>query len=583
MKLTVIIALCMINEFVRSQSLQEIREAVLAARKYFILEARQNSEDTPMNWMANSGKIGSGFDTVAGSPVCYTGQCQMEGFRRALFRLVLNKRSKGSCIDIVIPQNVELDCLPSMQMSAKTETIATMTQLQDSTKRGYDASVSAEGFGNSLSYRFSHEIRSMIDTLVEHNSTIYFTRVTVTWARLFAFVPALQLSEAFHFVIENMPCCNESLELDHYIREFVIDYFGLTYVKDMLLGGIAQQQVTISDESRKKIQSNSVSTSHALEAKFAYAIFSASAKFGISDNVDRTQTETFKKYSHQSSITTLGGTPNILTIEEWAKTVPSNPTIVKFSLSNILDLLTPKRFPSDPDIRQKQYLVKKAHEKYINNPVFCYNNCSGHGTCIPSGYFGMGKCNCYLGRTGIDCATVLRIPSGVLTIGYSKDDCPKGFKHEIRLFGVYNYPVDPSGDNLKTLPGCSAVGDDTSVGPIGTLCGLDFLDMHIPCNGLYPIGEPCPPGFTKVIRTQYGLWPTTLWTCKKNVTDAFDFPGTLCGFQSTLNSMTQFGGSHVWCGGYDPGQGKCPPGFTHYQKRLPNELGGLTIYLCAKT
>jgi hypothetical protein len=33
-------------------------------------------------WLENSNKIGFGYNLLSGSPVCYTGECQMAGFTR---------------------------------------------------------------------------------------------------------------------------------------------------------------------------------------------------------------------------------------------------------------------------------------------------------------------------------------------------------------------------------------------------------------------------------------------------------------------------------------------------------------------
>ena len=564
-----------------AQSSNEIRDAKSRVRRYFQLLGRQEMGSN-MNWVPNSGKIGSGFDTLAGSPICYTGQCQMEGFRRPLFKLNMTKQAAGSCTGQMIPQHVDLDCLSSMQMTASTESISTLNQLQESTKKGLEVSASVGVFGNSLSYAYSSEIRSMVDTIVEKNSTVYFTRATITWARLSAFVPSLELSDAFVHVIENMPCCNDSIELEEYIREFIIDYFGLTYVKDLLLGGVAQQQIVVSEENRKKLQSNGFSQKHEVELKVAVFVFAAALKVGVKEEVDKTQIENFKKFSQQSSITTLGGTSHAQSIEEWTKTVPSNPTIIKFGIASLLELLTKRRFSADPDILAKRTLIRKVQERYLSSPIFCYKNCSQRGLCIPSGYFGFGQCRCNAGRSGIDCSTIVQLPTGLLTRPDSNNHCPTGSAPELLFLGIYNYPQPHAGD-LKNLPSCSLTTENMMFGPIGTLCGFIYFDLHIPCNGRDPASEPCPSTFSKLIWSQYGSYPTTLWTCQKNSTDAEDPPGTLCGFHSSISGMGGFSGSHILCAGYDPGRGKCPPDYSHFQTRASAWLASPLISFCARS
>lgn len=397
-----------------TQSTEDVKEAIIKVRR-FLLRATKRTTNADIEWLPNSGKIGAGYDLVTGSPVCYSGQCQMEGFRQLLFKLNITKRTEGSCTNKLIPQHVNLDCLSSTQITANTESISTVDQLMESTKRGIDVSFSVGTsfvfFSSSFSYSRSHETRSMIDTMVETNSTIYFTQATISWVRLSAFALFLELSDEFRYVIDNMPCCNQSDEIDEYIKEFIIDYFGIMYVKDLLLGGIAQQKIVISEEQRKKLETNGFTTSNEVEFKVAAgSIFSMSAKVGVTEQFDQTKLNTFKKFSQQSSITTLGGAPTMQSIEEWSKTIPANPTIIKFGVAPIIDLLTTRRFPHDPNITLKRDLIRRAQENYMGNQLFCYKNCSQHGSCVPTKYFAFGQCRCNPGWSGFDCSVTTAGP-----------------------------------------------------------------------------------------------------------------------------------------------------------------------------
>lgn len=409
-----------------AQSSEQVNEAKRRVHAYLLRTGRQDVRDQTA-WMQNSGKIGAGFDTVAGSPVCYTGFCQMEGFRRPIFKLNMTKHPEGTCTNKLIPHNVDLDCLPSMQMTASTESLSSLEQLRESTKRGIEVAAGIGVLGNSLSYLHSSETRSMVDTIIQTNSTVYFTQATISLARLSAFAPMLDLSDQFRYVIDNMPCCNESDEIIEYIQELVIDYFGLTYVKDLLLGGIAQQKTVISEENRKSLRENGFSNSNGAELKAAAFVFSASVKMAVSEQYDQSKLSTFNKFSQQSSITTLGGASNIQSLEEWSKTVPSNPTIIKFGIAPILDLLTRRRFPQDPNILLKRDLIRKSQDRYLVSPLFCYKSCSQHGSCIPSGYFGFGQCRCHAGWSGVDCSTITQLPTGLLANVYQDGTCPAGY------------------------------------------------------------------------------------------------------------------------------------------------------------
>jgi hypothetical protein len=220
-----------------------------------------------------------------------------------------------------------------MHVTAMTESISTLDQLKESIKKGIEFFVSASAFGNSFSYSHSTQTRSMIDKIIQMNSTVYFTQAIISQIRLSAFEPLLKLSDQFRDVIENMPCCNESNQLNRYIQKFIIDYFGLVYVKDLVLGGIVQQKIVISEENRKNLQENGFTTTNQAELKVAAAsVFSASTKLTTTEEFDQIKLNTFRKFSQQSNIITLGGATTMQSIEEWSKTVSSNPTIIKFRI-----------------------------------------------------------------------------------------------------------------------------------------------------------------------------------------------------------------------------------------------------------
>jgi hypothetical protein len=399
---------------INAQSRDDVNSAIIRVRRYLQQSSRLANDET--KWVQNSGKIGAGYDIITGSPVCYTGSCQMEGFRRPVFKLNVTKSPDGSCTSQLIPQNVDLDCLPSTQITANTESISTLDELKESTSRGIEVSASISSFGNSFSFSHSSETRSMINTIVQLNSSVCFTRAAITWVRLSAFEPLMELSDQFRYVIDNMPCCNQSDGLDQYIQEFIISYFGLAYVKDLLLGGFAQQKVVISQENKKNLRENGFTNTDRAELSVAAgALFSASTKLAMTEKYDQTKLNVFTKYSQQTSAITLGGSTNLQSIEEWSKTVPSNPIIVKFGISSILDLLTAKRFPKDTEIASKRRLLEISQERYMLSSLYCEKNCSQHGRCEPTGYFGLGQCLCDCGWIDKGCSTNATALVGLLT------------------------------------------------------------------------------------------------------------------------------------------------------------------------
>ena len=581
-KITLSTIECLVSHQLDAQSSDEVNAAIVRTRQYLQQSSRLALADET-KCLQNSGKIGSGYDMITGSPICYSGNCQMEGFRRSIFKLNFTKQPEGSCTSKLIPQNVDIDCLSSMQITATTESISTLDELKESTKKGMEVSASVGIFQNSFSYSHSTETRSIIDTVVPMNSTVYFTRATVSQIRLSVFEPLLELSDQFRYAITNMPCCEESSELEQYIDEFIIGYFGLAYIKDLLLGGIAQQTIIISEENRKNLRENGFTTTNQAELKIAAAaIFSASTKLTMTEEFNQTKLNNFKKFSQQSNIITLGGSTRVQPIEEWSETVAANPTIIKFSIAPLLNLLTTQRFSSDRAIESKKELIRKAQQKYANNSLFCYNNCSQKGSCQPTGYFGFGQCRCNSGWTGVDCSGKVRAPTGLLSNVYPNNTCPAGY-----TFGTHNLGPCPSGSRYiflgmcpatpRRIPTCSLTDTTTTVGASGTFCGIIFSSLNIPCDNYNPYSGPCPPGYSKFSWSSSEPGPNTLLTCQKGDMSLNDLPGTLCGFHSSLDS-----GDQVTCDGYYPNRGKCPSGYTLVQGTIPNGWVSSTLSLCIK-
>ena len=405
------------------------------------LESSSRSIDDRGNsqWLPNGDKSGRGYNPAQGSPVCYTGDCQMNGFARPIFRLNYTKRTVGSCVDLFIPENVDIDCLSSTDSTSSTEVISTLRQFQESITKGIeirtDASASFAGFSASFSYAHSQQTRSMVDTLVKESSTVLFTTLKISWVRLSLFEPKLQLSEDFRFVIENMPCCLFDAPVEEYVRMYIIGYFGYTYVNDLLLGGIAQQRTIITQSDRVNLQSNGWGESD--EASLAVAatqIFSAAIKVKVTETFDQQKLEKFSRYTKQGRVTTLGGDISLQSFEDWSKTVKANPTIIKFGISLIFDLLTKQRFPNDPNITMKARLIQTTVEKYLLNPVYCYNQCThpSQGTCVDSGYFRFGTCQCQNGWKGLDCSTETDDQSKEISQKNKRDNHSSIVKHSGR-------------------------------------------------------------------------------------------------------------------------------------------------------
>lgn len=77
-------------------------------------KTRPNNPSTEnWGWLPNSNKIGLSYDPFMGDPVCFTGTCQMTGFKLPLFKLEFTQPAIGSCVKQMIPKNVEVKQIQS--------------------------------------------------------------------------------------------------------------------------------------------------------------------------------------------------------------------------------------------------------------------------------------------------------------------------------------------------------------------------------------------------------------------------------------------------------------------------------------
>jgi hypothetical protein len=324
----------------------------------------------------------------------------MEGFARPIFELNYNKKVQGTCTKALIPDNVHIDCLPSVEVQAGTEIISTLEQLQKSTMSGIEVSAGGKFLMASFSYKHSTQTSYMIDQLVKSNTEVIYTTAKVSVIRLSMFEPMMNLTSQFRYIMDNLPCCNYTeAETRKYIFDFLFNYYGYAFVTDLMLGGIAQQNMYINKSEMRTIEQKGFSTSNEANVQFY-----ASLGMKQSSSVNETRHSEFMKYVKRTYATTLGGDTTFQTFADWSKTVKTNPIIIKFGVKLIFELLTAKRFPNDPNIIMKKALIESALDKYIENPVYCYKNCSANGQCKPSNYFQFGECQCNDGWAGVDCS-----------------------------------------------------------------------------------------------------------------------------------------------------------------------------------
>ena len=153
-------------------------------KKYDGLHAETTLQRSGLSTLENANKIGLGYDPLHGSPVCYTGACQMDGFRQPVFELNFIQAPQGSCTTKLIPEHVALDCITSSETQASTEVIDTLDRLKETIEKGVEAGFGGKYQKASFSYKYSKETRYMIDHLVQGHSQILHTSSKLTYLQV---------------------------------------------------------------------------------------------------------------------------------------------------------------------------------------------------------------------------------------------------------------------------------------------------------------------------------------------------------------------------------------------------------------
>lgn len=73
--------------------------------------------ETEIYWLPNSNKLALGYNPAHGNPICYSGDCVMDGFGASVFELQYTKQPLGACFTKLIPEHVEVRSLLFFQLS----------------------------------------------------------------------------------------------------------------------------------------------------------------------------------------------------------------------------------------------------------------------------------------------------------------------------------------------------------------------------------------------------------------------------------------------------------------------------------
>lgn len=520
----------------------------------------ENTKDSEVTlWLPNSNKIALGYNPIYGSPVCYSSKCQMDAFTNPIFKLNYRASVPGACTSKLVPDNVNLVCMPMVVNIAETDIVTSLESLQKSITNKIESSPGISVFDFSFGYKKSKETTYMVDTILKNNKTVSYTSTQVSFVKLSMFEPAMELSDNFRHVIEYMPCCKVDVTTREYIRNQLFERYGLMYMPSIVLGGIAQQTIEMQSENYSQLVSQGININKESQVNFFLTMKDKNQE------IYNTQTQnTFSAQITSKHGGTLGGYVFSSTINDWAKTVSSNPEVIRFTMKYITDLLTQTRFPNDTNLTKKKKLIEQVLAEYIANPFECINNCTNalQGTCKLPVYLGVGSCECKSGWSGVDCsqgdATVAssnRIPAGTIC-GYSDG------KIMVPCFGQNPTMKCPQGYTVRRyidigLTVCFKSVTTIQKSTIGTICGLvnvgSNVDGKIACNHTFNhLQQTCPPGYVR-----FDYRDSALITVCMSANSLVDLPGTICGMQRL--HLTD--GPN--CDGFNPGLQQCPNGYQY--------------------
>jgi len=130
-------------------------------------------------------------------------------------------------------------------------------------------------------------------------------------------------------------------------------------------------------------------------------------QFGVKNNFtyDKSEYATYRKTTSSTTFDIFGGDISLGTdFVAWLPTGIDAPVPMMYNLSPNTELISPAYFPLDKHINEKQKCLSQALQNYYATPLICPNGCSGHGSCVDSGYFNVGTCSCGDQWSGTDCS-----------------------------------------------------------------------------------------------------------------------------------------------------------------------------------
>ncbi|CAF0949535.1 unnamed protein product [Didymodactylos carnosus] len=596
-----------------TEAYNRVRDYLKIEEKKYNSSSKLTRTSTNVGDIPNSNIIGSGYNPVKHSPLCFTRDCKMATFGLPIFSFNYVKPEPGTgCAKGLLKPHptVTFRCTPGAEKDSHVDIIDKLESLKKTTMIGLEINGGAKipiSTVNSVaaSYKSSIQTKFMVDNILQKHYEIISTTRKVTFADLRMFQEQMSLSDSFIYTIENLPCCEYTDTVYRYIADHLFDQFGFTYVEHMILGGIASENIFIHQSNVTKLKENSVNI--AREASISFGeVFHVGTNATFSHNVeeknkfDRSIEDRYSKVIEKvdevekvffsdlvdytdaqdsvrcnflfPGVRLESGNQGLKGWEEWSKSVEDNPVVIKFAVNDIFRLLTPHRFQKpNSHIVEKKELIRKALDTYLNISFYCPGNCVGHGKCVDTGYFQVGECKCNTGWTGADCSVMVGL-SGTLCGINDKIECNGG---PIIEGNTPQYGCAPGyvREKYHWSVTCRKASSTIDVGFAGTLCGINVKGFVIECGGKKPWLEKCPNGYKLTDIDGGGAY-----YCYKTDASSEDLPGTLCGFGRTYSNRLE----DIDCDGHYPSRGDCPRNYHLRSQHVGQTTFTYTYAYCVK-
>lgn len=139
-----------------------------------------------------------------------------------------------------------------------------------------------------------------------------------------------------------------------------IEKFGTHFSTNVAFGGRAHQFIKMSREDYRRMVLRGINVSVEAEGTFK----NVTGQVGSGSGTENSRVFRSTVERGQESVKWSGGTPN-RNLDTWYNTIRQDPVPVKLQLSPLYELFTKERFPEDSAIAQKQSLMRKSVEQYI--------------------------------------------------------------------------------------------------------------------------------------------------------------------------------------------------------------------------